>query len=256
MSGDDLRASDQGHWTRLAEQDVVYHSRQFREPYRSTVHLAKFIQSHVNNGGGSALDVGCGAGANIYHLNPLLPGYRWTGVDLAGAALFPIGRPHLERARVDARLLQGDFHQLGSLLPGERFDLVLLIHALMVTPEADRLLEEALAMTKGWLFINSLVTDFSVDAQIAVTDYTWPPDRQGPLFYNIWSLQRLRSFCKKRGCRELVAQDFEIDLDLEVPPAGAGMGTYTRRLVDGHRLQFSGPLLLPWKLVGVRMGES
>ena len=47
-------------------------------------------------------------------------------------------------------------------------------------------------------------------------------------------------------------RDFEIELDLSGPVEG-GLGTYTRKLEDGRRLQFSGALWLPWKFVAIRL---
>ena len=248
-------SADRERWNEIAKQDIDYHSRQFREPYRSTVELARFIQSYVLLEGGTALDVGCGAGANIYHLSGMLPRYRWTGLDLAGDVLFPVGRPELSRRGVDAELVVGDFRNLRRTFADRRFDLVLILQTVMATSDWENLLDQSLALTKGWLFLNSLFTDFLVDAHIQIYDYTWPADRRGPHSYNVFSLERLRTFCQSRGCKEFVTQDFEIDVDL-ARPESRGMGSYTQTLADGKRLQFSGPLLLPWKFVGVRMGSA
>lgn len=238
----------------IAQRDLEYHSSQFGRPYRSTVHLAAFIESLVARRAGQALDIGCGAGANIYHLSRMVPGYRWTGVDLAGDLLFPIGRERFSSRGMDVDLVVGDFEHVRSLFSGRRFDLVVIVQAVMVAPDWERLLDEALAVTGGWLFLNSLFTDFLVDAYIEVVDHTWPAGQGAPDKYNVFSVDRIRAFCEARGCKEFITQDFEIDVDLEAP-GNRGMGTYTRRLADGRRLQLSGPLLLPWKFVGIRMGE-
>jgi SAM-dependent methyltransferase len=238
-------------------QDADYHARQFGQPYRSTVRLAEFIRSLVAEPGGTALDVACGAGANIFHLSRALPGYTWTGVDAAGDVVFPIGRRFFEErgSAVDAvELVDGDFYDLERVLGGRRFDLVLSIQTLLTLPTYEEALEQLLAVTRGWLFVTGLFTDFRVDARVEVTDHTWPANVQGPHFYNVYSLERFRELCEAGGCREFVTRDFEIDIDLPEPEA-RGMGTYTRTLADGRRLQFSGPLLQPWKLVGVRVGD-
>jgi hypothetical protein len=85
-------------------------------------------------------------------------------------------------------------------------------------------------------------------------DYARPADCQGPFFYNIYSIRRFRDECLARGAREVVVHDFEIDVDL--PPTFAGMQTYTMALADSRRLQCSGPLMMPWKFVAVRVGAS
>jgi SAM-dependent methyltransferase len=255
MSAKRPTLSDRKRWKAIAQQDIEYHSRQFDNPYRSTVRLAEFIRSLVGRHGGQALDVGCGAGANIYYLARELPGYRWTGLDVAGSVVFPIGRPKLAAAGLAVTLIEGDFFHLKEILAGGRFDLVLSIQNLSWVPDYEPALEQLLAVTKGWLVITSLFTDFHVDARVEIRDYTWPADCQGPFYYNVYNLKRFREFCEARGCQDFVSRDFEIDIDLE-PQNSRGMGSYTQRLASGLRLQFSGPLLLPWKFVGIRMGES
>ncbi len=231
---------------------VPYHLAQFEEPYRSTVHLARFIRSVTGAPGGTALDVACGAGANIHHLGAALPGYRWTGVDLAGEELFPLGRPFFERWGEQPELVTGDFYRLREALGGRRFDLVLFMQTLNSVPYGyEPLMAELLGVTRGWLFISALFTDSRVDARIEAMDYTRSEDCQGPFFYNVYAMDRLRDWCMRAGSPEVIAADFEIDVDLP-PPAHGGLQTYTRRLADGTRLQISGPLLMPWKFVAVR----
>ncbi len=236
-----------------AAADAEYHARQFREPYRSTVALMDFIRSVVRNPGGDALDVACGAGANIFHVSQRIPGYTWTGVDAAAEVVFPIGRPQFAAKGLGVDLIEGDFYDLQGLLGGRRFDIVLSIQTLLVLPGYEAALAELLAVTRGWLFVTSLFSDFRVDARVEIMDYTWPEECRGPFFYNVYDLQRVREFCEARGCQEFITCDFEIDIDLPEPEK-RGMGTYTRRLEGGRRLQFSGPLLQPWKILGIRMG--
>lgn len=233
---------------------VPYHVRQFREPYRSTVHLARFIRSLVTDPHGEALDVACGAGANISYLGQALPGYGWTGMDLAGDVLFPIARQEFSERQLDVSLVEGDFYRLTELFTGKQFDLVLSIQTLMGIPSYEAALDQLLAVTKGWLFVTTLLTDFPVDTRTEVMDYGRPADCQGPFYYNVYSLERFRAYCEARGCRQFVSQDFEIDIDLPRPPS-YGMTTHTQALANGKRLQFSGPLHMPWKFVGIRMGE-
>ena len=86
-------------------------------------------------------------------------------------------------------------------------------------------------------------------------DYARPANSQGPFFYNVYSLARVRHLCERHGCRDFVAEDFEIDVDLPRPTV-YGLTTYTERLADGRRLQFTGPLFQPWKFVAVRVGPN
>jgi SAM-dependent methyltransferase len=212
---------------------IPYHIRQFEEPYRSTVHLGRFIQSLVPTPTGDALDVACGAGANIFYLSQLFPHYRWAGVDIAGDVLFSIGRQQFRDRGCAVTLIEGDLYKLTDVFPDRRFDLVLSIQTLLGLPEYEEAMDQLLAVTRGWLFVTSLFTDFDVDAKIQAMDYA----------------------CESRGCQQFVSQDFDIDIDLPRPQK-YGLTTYTQTLIDGRRLQFTGPLLQPWKFVGIRMGDQ
>ena len=243
-------------WKAVAVQDRDYHSRQFDEPYRSTVSLLDFIRSVLDRPEGEALDVACGSGANIYHLGRGLPGYKWTGVDIVGEALFTIARQRFGSLGAEApSLIEGDLNDLVGLFPGRQFDLVLAIQTLTCLPSYEAALDQLLKVTRGWLFVTGLFTDFRVDAWIQASDYTWPETSRGVYRYNIYDVERVRAFCEARGSREFVTRDFEIDIDLEVPES-KGLASYTRMLADGKRLQFTGPLFLPWKFIGIRMGSS
>lgn len=248
-----LKQSDISKWKAVARQDLDYHRRQFENTYRSTVQLGQFISSLIGSTRGEALDVACGAGANILHLAQTMPGFSWTGIDIAGPELFDVGRPLLARGNVEVDLMEGDFYKLTDYFNGQKFSMVLAIQTLSIISSYERILEQLLSVTGGWLFISSLFTDFNVDVNIEVKDYTWPENCQDVYHYNVYSLAKFQATCEAGGCKEFVSRDFEIDIDLPVPASG-GFGTYTRKLDDGTRLQFSGPMFQPWKFVGVRMG--
>ena len=246
-----LVSKEVAFWKRTAVEDLDYHTRQFENVYRSTVHLTRFLTSLEGLSGGEALDVGCGAGANIYHLARAFPGFRWTGIDVAGSVVFPIGRKKLQEAGVAATLVEGDFHRLTEIFPTRRFELVLSIQTLLVLPHYEEALEQLLAVTGDWLVVTSLFTDFRVDAKVEVRDWTWSEDCQGPFYYNVVSHARFRDFCTSHGFREVAAQDFNIDIDLPRQPE-AGFKTFTETLADGRRLQFTGPIYQPWKFLAFR----
>jgi SAM-dependent methyltransferase len=239
-------------WDDAARQDVPYHLGQFDQPYRSTMALARFVQSIVPGLSGNALDVGCGAGANIHYLSRQFPGCQWTGVDIAGDILFPASADYFRDYDPPVRLLTGDFFKLDQILEGKSYDAVFSLQTLLVLPDYERALEQLLTATSGWLFITSLFSDFNVDARVEVMDYTWPSHCQGPYYYNAYGLKRFSDFCRERGAKEIHVQEFEIDIDLPKPEA-LNFKTFTRRLEDGKRLQFTGPVYLPWKFIAIRM---
>jgi hypothetical protein len=133
------------------------------------------------------------------------------------------------------------------------------IQTLSWLPEYETFLPQLLEMAKtgGVVFISSLFSDFLVNVYIKITQYKEGDfgNGEGPYFYNVYCLDRFREHCVGLGSSQVVVADFEIDEDLPFPNTRQ-MDTYTRKLEDGRRLQFSGSLLMPWKLVAVLMAEK
>src|SRR5262249_46151437 len=264
----------EGHWTPmdtvsetqvsawLEDRHLEYHRRQFAEPYRSSMHLCRFVKDVLGaqvETEWSALDAGCGAGANIFHLSRVLTHARWTGVDIA-THLFDVHRALATEhggLRNPVRLIGGDFYPLSKLLSPRSFDLAFSIQTVSCLDGYTEFLPQLLAMLRpgGVAFVTSLFTDFQVDARIQITEYEKDGSPRLPMFYNIYAWNRFRDYCLGLGAVEVIAEDFEIDIELPTP-THLHMGTYTTRLADGRLLQRSGPLLMPWKAIAIRMPEE
>jgi SAM-dependent methyltransferase len=246
----------------LEPRHLDYHRRQFAAPYRSTAHLCRFVERTLGQrvtAGCSALDVGCGAGANIFHLSRSLTNARWTGVDIA-SHLFDVHRALAAEhggLRNPVDLITGDFYALSKLLPARSFDLGFSVQTVSWLDGYAEFIPQFLGMLKpgGVAFLTSLFTDCLVDARIQVTEYEKEGSARLPMFYNIYAWDRFRDYCLGLGAAEVSAEDFEIDIDLP-RPSHLHMGTYTERLADGRRLQRSGPLLMPWRAIAIRMPEE
>lgn len=254
-SEESLRDQQARLWLSPAQLD--YHLRQFEQPYRSTVRLGEFVREVLPDVPGrcEALDVACGAGANMTYLAGVLPNALWMGVDIAEHLL------DLGRAEVASRNLQGcisfqraDLFNLHQELQGRKFDLVFSIQTLSWLQGYEDAVRQLMQVGRRCVFLTSLFTDFLVDARIEVTQYESESDAtgSGPHFYNIYALERFRHFCMRQGATRLSVADVEIDRELPLPDHRR-MGTYTQRLADGRLQQCSGPLLLPWKMIAVHL---
>jgi trans-aconitate methyltransferase len=86
------------------ERHLAHHRRQFAEPSRSIVALCDFVERRVIDRAfiGCALDVGCGAGANMLYIGRRFPNLTWTGVDIA-SELFALGEELLREHRLPVR---------------------------------------------------------------------------------------------------------------------------------------------------------
>ena len=232
---------------------IEYHERQFAEPYRSTVHLIQFLKQklELDSQQLSVLDVACGAGANILHLSRAFPHFKWTGLELSQTVI-DAGTPYLRKHAVNADLRAGDLYRMHQEFSPRSFDLVLFLQTYFSLEHAEEALDQLLKVSRGWVVISSLFTEFPIDAKIQAFDYSGDKDRQGPFLYNIYSLPRFEELCRAKGATQIIFEDFEMDIDIAPPPEGR-LGTYTRRLENQKRLQFSGPILMPWKIVAIRM---
>lgn len=228
----------------------AWHSDQYGEPKRSTVALREFAARVLaeEDPPTEVLDAATGAGANMLHLANLFPDAHWTGVDLA-EELVQIGRKRLDPQRFTVR--QGDLNRLEETFGRERFDISFSIMVLSWIDDYERAVRQMLAVTRKWLFIFNLFADTELDAFIRVRGRLPGPNEGMDAFYNIYSLPRFAAYCRQLGVTEIVAEPFEIDLDIPRPDHG-GMGTWTERMADGRRLQLSGPLTMPWWFVAVR----
>jgi hypothetical protein len=102
------------------------------------------------------------------------------------------------------------------------------------------------------LFVTSLFSSFITDVTSSVVEFhgedlsrpSW-----GPYYYNIYSMERFKWYCRSFGARSIIDREFEIDMDLQC--SNTGMGTYTRTLAGRKRLQSSGPLHMPWRFAAI-----
>lgn len=235
----------------LTSSQTAWHLDQYARPKRSVVKLGEFV-TRVLAGcdpPAEALDAAAGAGANMLHLATLFPDANWTGIDLA-EDLVKIGCEHLDAKRFN--LIEGDLLSLEKDLGRKRFDICFSIMVLSWIDDYERALEQMLAVTKDWVFILNLFSDTDLDAFVRMVGRMPGPHNEWGAYYNIYSLPRFHEFCGRLGVREVIAEPFDIDIDLPRPDH-KGMGTWTRRTSDGERLQISGPLLMPWWFVAVRI---
>jgi len=185
----------------------------------------------------------------MLHLADLFPDAHWTGVDYDEEAL-AIGRERLDPERFE--LVCGDIMDLEGSFGAKRFDISFSLMTLLNLEDYERAVEQMLAVTSRRVFILSLFAQTEFDAFIRVSARLAGGAFEGRwAFYNIYSLPTFEAYCRGLGATDIVAEPFEIDIDIPRPAHG-GMGTWTERMADGRRMQLSGPLAMPWWFVAIR----
>lgn len=222
-----------------------YHIRQFKTPYRSTVAFANWLHSLGLPKPNTAIaDICCGAGAVLNYFCEQFPATSFTGIEIS-PTLVELGlslKPHLN-------LVAGDMFNLESEHK-DAYDGLLSVQILLAMPDFEGPLAAMCALNPKWIAATSLFYEGPVNCTIETRDYTLPLKDQPykDAFYNIYSLPLVRDFLAGLGYPYFRFHKFEIDVDLPLPQ-NRGMGTYTQKLESGARLQFSGPLPMPWYFI-------
>lgn len=196
------------------------------------------------------LDACCGLGDLTYFLSRLNPQARFVGIDRAGFLLEQARHEFKENPHVTFQ--EADVNALSEKFAANSFDLSVCKQTLSWLPSYEDAVRELMNVTERAVFLSSLFYDGRIDFNIRVREYETEAGRAGfNGFYNIYSFPVFRDFCIAQGAREVVGFDFKIGIDLPRPASLDRMGTFTMRLEDGERLQVSGALLMPWKIVRI-----
>lgn len=190
-------------------------------------------------------DVACGSGHVSLHLAGMYPRATFTLLDLNDDLL--------EEARRNAapfgdrfEIRKADIFALPEELRGG-FDVAVCWQTFSWLPEYERPLAEVLSLLRkgGRLYASFLAnTVHDVEIRAKVTDFTRESSATGQSYdYNTYSARQIERFLEGRVAEARI-HPFEMAIDLErIPP---GLGTYTRRLADGGRIQISAGMLMNW----------
>jgi SAM-dependent methyltransferase len=212
-----------------------YHKRQYEQPYRSTVSLINFIMKHItSNKIYRCLDVGCGAGANIFHISKKIPFFRFEGLDIREDLI-----EFAKKMQPEINFHCADFLTFNV---SEQYDIIIAIQFISSVPfdlrdfiiKANELAKEYIILTglfsEGWLEQHTIAYDLKEN---------W----EG--IYKIYSLERLKEIVTHViPNSSIIIEPFNIDIEL--PKKSNRFGTYTVKVQDGNLLQISGYMLMPW----------
>ncbi|HWF89275.1 MAG TPA: class I SAM-dependent methyltransferase [Pyrinomonadaceae bacterium] len=209
----------------------------------------ELIEPYLENDS-MVLDACCGIGDLLYFLAQLNPNARFLGVDKA-EFLIDEARTHFAD-NPNVTFEAGDIYALADQFGQKSFDFSVCKQTLSWLPSYEKPVEELMSVTRRAVFISSLFYDGRIDFETRVREYTTDAGRDGyNAFYNVYSFPVFREFCLQRGAKDVVGFNFNIDIDLPRPANPDRMGTYTVQLQSGERLQISGALLMPWKIVRI-----
>lgn len=241
------------HWLESTKtRHLEYYTRQIEKPYRSTISFCQWLETLgllSKNREDIIADIGAGAGGNIYYMARKYKKSTFVGIDI-NPTLVEIGNKYFkESGQCNCKLLEGDLYALDKCHIG-KYDGIVSYQTLSWLPDYKLAIKKMVELKTGWIAITSLFYDGDVNCKIIVQDYTIPlagkPYQEA--FYNIYCLRLVQELLAKYGYSKFSYKPFEIDIDLPKPKT-TGMGTYTKKLANGKRLQISGPLLMSWYFI-------
>lgn len=236
-------------WMIMDDDNWKFHMGQYDRPYRSTIKFLEYLQTKVKKPGNVILDLGCGAGAVLGYLLKDKKLFRGGyGVDI-NEELVHIGNSVLKERGIDnCELLEKDFYKLEKS-DFEKLNGIISMQTLLILPNYFEIAQCMCRLEPDWIAFFTLGFEGLIDYEIRLHDYTKNKDGDyAKVFYNIYSLPRMKEYFKNLGYSKFEYEVFEMDIDL--PQTNKmGRGTYTIKTEQGKRLQISGGMMMPWYFV-------
>ncbi|MGD2179786.1 class I SAM-dependent methyltransferase [Lusitaniella coriacea] len=231
-------------------EDYVAHYRKFvgNEPEMTKL-LRKLLENRIDTSlAYRLLDIGCGNGNTMYHLNSHFSHWNYTGIDVVQQLVEEGNRLFAELNNIELRV--GDAYTSDREF-SQPFDIVLLWRVLSGLEDWQRAIASAHKTTRkgGHLIIATLLNENNVDIAMTRRDYSAPGEiKEAPL--RIFSLPKFKEFCKSLGIQDFFIQPFEMPIHLPRPEKG--LSTFTVQLEDERYLQISGGALIDhWKIIHI-----
>ncbi len=196
------------------------------------------------------VDACCGIGHLIHGLHAAFPQHRYLGFDETPYLIDEAQKlcDGIEHVRFDVDDLFALPHSFEKA-----FDIAISWKTLSWLPDHEEALRALMKLARSHIFVSSLFYEGDIDFEIKVKEYQKERGASGAsTYYNIYSLPRF-----ERTARALSAQKIEVvnfDIGIDLPRGNVDvMGTYTVPLKDGRRMQMSGALPMPWKIIHIEL---
>ena len=198
-----------------------YHLRQWTEPYRSTVHFAKFIEDRMSSTKW-VVDAACGGGAPTAYLAETYPDAAFLGIDIS-KELIDIAHSK----RLFSENLSFACEDICNPSPRFGVDAVTLQQALSWMPDYQEPLRQLCSrLHPKWLAFSTLIYDGDIDTKIVVTEHKRPASIAT---WANWAISGLRP----NGSKSMLNSDGPLILILCRPGLRAISNTAARSTCPG-----------------------
>jgi SAM-dependent methyltransferase len=232
------------------ERYVGWHRRVLEQPPEQYRVLREMLAAVVPAEQNLSLLNLCAANGNlIAYLNQCFPHWHYVGTDTVKRLIQDESATQIQRKNVE--LFPCKIEDIKSKYD-RQFDLVVHFMRLLHFENWRAHIEAAVRTVKkgGHIFISSLFNNFDIDLMTLVCDYNIPACSEGYcLQYNTLSAAEVERYCRSLGVQEVQFTPFEISFD--IPRKTEGVGSYTVRTKDGHRLTISAGMLMQWQILHI-----
>jgi ubiquinone/menaquinone biosynthesis C-methylase UbiE len=206
--------------------------------------ILPFIKSKKYN----ILDACCGIGYISYFLSKINPESKFLGIDQTPYLIDEAKKLCKNESNISFEL--NDIYNISKKYQ-KQFDVSINWRTLSWLPYYDQILENLFAVTKKHIFVSSLFYDGDIDFITQVREFkTETGEKKFNDYNNVYSLPHFKEFLYKLGAKNIEVYDFDIEIDIPKPPLDQ-LISYTEKLENGKRLQISGAMLLPWKIIRI-----
>ena len=206
--------------------------------------ILPFIKSKKYN----ILDACCGIGHISYFLSEINPESKFLGIDQTSYLIDEAKKICINKSNISFEL--NDIYDISKKYQ-KKFDISINWRTLSWLPYYDQMLENLFAVTKKHIFVSSLFYDGDIDFITQVREFkTETGESHFNDYNNVYSLPHFKKFVYELGAKNIEVYNFDIDIDIPKPPLDQ-LVSYTEKLENGKRLQISGAMLLPWKIIRI-----
>ena len=211
--------------------------------------LENLITPYIKSKNLKILDACCGIGHISYFLSEISPESTFSGIDQTSYLIEEAKKLCIDKKNISFEV--SDISDLPLKFP-KKFDISINWRTLSWLPHYEQMLKDLFAVTKEHIFLSSLFYDGDIDFEIKIREYKKETGKEHfNDYYNVYSLPRFKKFVyKELNAKNIEVYDFEIGVDISPPPIDQ-MGSYTLKLENGKRLQVSGAIILPWKIIRI-----
>lgn len=223
-----------------------YHKAQYVKPYRSTEVFVDWIDEKIENSV-TVCDMACGGGANLHYLSRKYSNVNFVGIDVAQSNIDMAKSMLSDLKNVNVAL--GDLYNL-PIIHKNKYSGIIMFQTLSWLPEYKQAIKCLTDLNPDWIAMSSLFYNGNIEYNIQIEDYTRVDRNNNCMnaFYNIYSLPRVKEYFRQLGYTNFEFTKFDIDIDIE-KTVDDGLGTYTKKMEDGSRIQISAGLMLPWYFI-------